>query len=108
MRAYRSNAAPDDHEHTAIDHGPGADEHGHDGSDHQHHDHGGTDHDLAGADHHHVIGRGVAVIEATSRARIDEMVVEHELQLALEQDRTARPRRRLAPVRPPPSGRRST
>jgi hypothetical protein len=55
-----------------------------------------------------VIGRGVAVIEATSRARIDEMVVEHELQLALKQDRTARPRRRLAPVRPPPSGRRST
>jgi hypothetical protein len=52
--------------------------------------------------------REVAVIEAASRARVREMRVEQELRLALEQHRTGRPRRQLEPVRPPPSGRRST
>lgn len=47
--------------------------------------------------------REVAVIEATSRAKVREMVVEHELQLAREHDRPARPRRQLA-GRPPSPG----
>jgi formiminotetrahydrofolate cyclodeaminase len=37
----------------------------------------------------------LAVIEATNRARINELVVEHELRLALERERAARPRRQL-------------